>query len=347
MFLTFNNDFWDKLPPLQKEGVLYHEILHIAFSHLEMMENFADPKAANVAMDLEINQIVGRANLPSMGVFIEESPYKELGLTPNKGTKFYYDALMVEQKKGNKKVQQAIQNGPGNHNWGIMKGMSTQQKKLFKNQQKHILKEAVNDTGGPKAMGNLPGGLSRELEKLFERKPEVFNWKSFFRRYLGTMIDLERKKTHKRDSKRFGTGTPGLRTKRRKRVFVSVDVSGSMGMKEVAEGFEQLHYIWKAGAHIDVVTWDSAIQESFVYDGKPPNKVTGGGGSDIGLPIKEFNKKKRDYTFAVHFTDGFVMKSEPLYGKHLFIITSEGAKFDAGSNGNYTMIQIPKTIKDK
>lgn len=344
MFLTINEKFWDALPQNHKEGILHHEILHIAFQHLEMMETYPDMKTANVAMDLEINQYVGKQNLPKGTLHIDEGPYKELNLPKSKGSKFYYDALMSEQKKGNQKIKQAIQNGPGNHNWQQMNKMTSQQKKLFKNQQKHILKEAVNDAGGPKSMGNLPGGLSRDLAKLFENKPEVFNWKAFFRRYMGTIIDITRKKTHKRNSKRFDD-SPGLRTKRKQRVFVSVDVSGSMGMKEVAEGFEQLHYIWKAGAHIDVVTWDSAIQEQFVYSGKPPTKVTGGGGSDIGLPIKEFNKHKRDYTFAVHFTDGYVMNSEPLYGRHLFIITSSGSKFEPGQ-GNWTMIQIPKTVKE-
>jgi len=343
MFLVFNGNFWDKLQPHERKGLIHHEILHMAFMHLELMETFPDKKTANIAMDMEINQIVGKHNLPKGGVFIDESPYKELNLPKSKGSKFYYDVLIEEQKKGNKPLQQAVQNnGPGNHNWGNMGKMTTQQKKLFKNQQKHLLKEAVEETGGMKSMGNLPGGLSRMLEELLKKVPEVFNWKSFFRRYIGTIIDVRRKKTHKRVSKRFGDGTPGLRTKRKQRVFVSVDVSGSMGMKEVAEGFSQLHYIWQAGAHIDVVTWDSVIQEKFVYEGKPPTEVTGGGGSDIGLPIREFNKRKKDYTFAVHFTDGYVMNSEPLFGKHLFIITSEGSKFDAGSNGNYTMIQIPK-----
>jgi len=344
MFLEFNNDFWDALPAIQKEGVLHHEILHVAFQHLEMLENYPDMKTANVAMDMEINQLVGKANLPVGGVFIDESPYKELNLPTNKGTKFYYDVLIEEQKKGNKPVTQAVQQGgPGNHQWEQMSKMTSQQKKLFKNQQKHVLKEAVLDTGGPKNMGHLPAGLARELEKLFEKSPEVFNWKSFFRRYMGTMIDLSRKKTHKRNSKRF-EGSPGLRTKRKQRVFVSVDTSGSMSMKEVAEGFAQIDYIHKAGAHIDVITWDGKIHDRFVYNGKPPDKVSGGGGSNIGIAIKEFNERKRDYTFAVHFTDGYVHNDEPLYGKHLFIITSEGSKFDPGP-GNSTMIQIPKMTK--
>ena len=338
MFLMFNEGFWDKLTPVQREGVLHHEIMHIAYDHLSMLENYPDKKTANIAMDLEINQIVGKQNLPPEGSFIDESPFKELNLPVNKGTKFYYDTLVKEQQN-NEDLKEFIQagGGPGNHIWDVVEGMTSQQKKLFKNQQDHIMKEAVIETGGPKNMGSLPAGLQRALEKLFENKPEVFNWKAFFRRYVGTMIDLKRQKTHKRNSKRFGTGSPGLRTMRKQKIFVSIDVSGSVSQKELAEVFEQVHHVWKAGAHIDCITWDGDIQDRFVYDGKLPNMVHGGGGSNIGIAIEEFNKNKKDYTFGIHFTDGYVSNNEPLYGKHLFIITSEGQKFDPGP-GAVTMI---------
>lgn len=347
MFLMFNNDFWDKLTPAEREGVLHHEIMHIAYDHLSMLENYPDKKTANVAMDIEINQIVGKQNLPKEGCFLDEPPFKDMNMPANKGTKFYYDALVAEQQN-NPDLKDMIQNGgaPGNHLWEIVEGMNSQQKKLFQNQQDHIMKEAVIETGGPKNMGSMPAGLARRLEKLFEKKAEVFNWKAFFRRFMGTMIDLQRKKTHKRNSKRFGDGSPGLRTKRKQRIFVSVDVSGSVSLKELAEMFEQIDYVHRAGAHIDVVTWDGAIQDRFVYEGKLPEFVNGGGGSNIGLAIADYNKNKKDYTFAIHFTDGFVSNNEPLYGKHLFIITSEGEKFDPGE-GQVTMIQIPKTIKEK
>ncbi len=345
MFLLFNNDFWDKLTPQQREGVLHHEIMHIAYDHLSMLENYPDKKTANIAMDLEINQIVGKANLPAEGCFIDESPFKELGLPALKGTKFYYDTLVKEQQD-DPDLKEYIQGdgAPGNHIWEQVEKMTGQQKKLFKNQQDHIMKEAVMETGGPKNMGSLPAGMQRALEKLFEKKEEVFNWKAFFRRFMGTMIDLNRKKTHKRNSKRFGDGSPGLRTKRKQRIFVSIDVSGSVSMKELAEMFEQIHYVWKAGAVIDCITWDGKIQDRFTYDGKLPKMVHGGGGSNIGVAIADFNENKKDYTFAIHFTDGYVHNEEPLYGKHLFIISSEGEKFDPGA-GAVTMIQIPKTVK--
>ena len=344
--LFINPEFWGGLPENQRMGVLHHEILHVAFGHLMMSDVFPNQKLANIAMDLEINQYVDLNNLPDFVLSITKSPFKELNLAEKKGSKFYYDVLSQEIDKDPElmqKLMDALAKGAGNHeNWqGERDKMTQQEQVIFDSQQDYDMKEAVNDTGGPKNMGNMPGGIRRRIDDLFEEKPEVFNWKAYFRKFMGTIMDIQRKKTPKRESKRFA-GLPGLKTKKKVKVFVSIDVSGSVSMKELADVFEQIHYVWKAGAVIDVVTWDTIIHDRFEYNGKLPDFVSGGGGSYLGIAIKEYNAKKKDYTAAIHFTDGHVHNDIPLYGRHLFIITSEGTMFDP-SNGvnNYKMIQIP------
>lgn len=343
--LMINPEFWEKLPKNQRVGVLHHEILHVAFGHLQTSHLYPNKQLANVAMDLEINQYIKKEDLPDFVLHFDESPFKEKNFAPKKGSKFYYDALSTEADKDPeflKKVIQAMKAAGSDHSqWKNYDDLTPQEKVLFDSAMDHDLKEAVNDTGGPKAIGNLPGGLQRKLEELFEKKEEVFNWKAYFRKFVGTVLDIARKKTPKRDSKRF-SGLPGLRTKRKVKVFVSVDVSGSVSMKELADFFEQINYVHKAGAVIDVVTWDTVIHDRFEYTGKLPKFVSGGGGSYIGIAIDEYNKKKKDYTAAIHFTDGYVHNDKRLYGRHLFIITSEGQMFNPGDGEKYKMIQIPK-----
>ena len=63
--------------------------------------------------------------------------------------------------------------------------------------------------------------------------------------------------------------------------------------------------------------------------------------------IREYNKLKKDYTAAIHLTDGYISNSERLYGRHLFVITSNGTKFDPDpGNNSYRMFQIPKGKDD-
>jgi len=345
--LLVNPDYWKKLSSDQQKGILHHETLHVAFGHLQVMSRFPNRELANIAMDLEINQYIPKTQLHEEWLHLTQEPFKDLQLAPKKGSKFYYDAI-EEEMKNNKEFKQQMQSMMGNHGtdhgtWKDYEDMTSQQKKMFDNQQDHNIKETYKDSG-EKSMGNLPGGLARRLEKLFEKKPEVFNWKQWFRKFMGTIIDVQRKKTYKRPSKRY-PDMPGLKTKKRIKLFVSVDTSGSMGDKEIADVFEQIDYIYKAGAEIYVITWDTEIHDKFMYSGKPPKAVHGGGGSNIGIAIKEYDKNRKEYTAAIHLTDGWVSNDVPLLGRHLFIITSDGQKFDPG--GPHKMFQIPKDVKKK
>jgi len=50
--LSINEKFWEALSHVHHIGLLKHELLHIAFFHLTMHDNFADKELANIAMDL-------------------------------------------------------------------------------------------------------------------------------------------------------------------------------------------------------------------------------------------------------------------------------------------------------
>ena len=69
--LMINEEFWESLSPEHHIGLLKHELLHIAFFHLTIHNDFADPKLANVAMDLEINQYIDAQYLPDGGCTID------------------------------------------------------------------------------------------------------------------------------------------------------------------------------------------------------------------------------------------------------------------------------------
>lgn len=71
--LTVNPTFWDeklaytddrKKTRNHRMGILLHELLHVAFFHIQNRGRFLDKKLANIAMDLEINQYIPRDWLP-------------------------------------------------------------------------------------------------------------------------------------------------------------------------------------------------------------------------------------------------------------------------------------------
>ena len=53
--LVVSPKFWETLGDGCKVAVLKHELLHIAFKHLQMFDEYEDKTLLNVAADLEIN----------------------------------------------------------------------------------------------------------------------------------------------------------------------------------------------------------------------------------------------------------------------------------------------------
>jgi len=137
--LAINEHFWDSLTDAYRLGILKHELLHIAMFHLTTYHNYTDRKLANIAMDMEINQYIDEAWLPSAEMSKEEyddmcdlttkklkadfeaeiitkeeyaieagkipgrgifiKDYEELNLELKAGTRYYYDKLRQAKDK--------------------------------------------------------------------------------------------------------------------------------------------------------------------------------------------------------------------------------------------------------
>jgi hypothetical protein len=137
--LMVDEEFWGNLPELHKLGVLKHELLHIALFHLTTYHKYKDPKLANIAMDMEINQLIDENWLPGADMSKEDfeakynpvteslmqqlkddiidgktykaeiakipprgiliRDYADLNLEPNAGTRYYYNKLREARDK--------------------------------------------------------------------------------------------------------------------------------------------------------------------------------------------------------------------------------------------------------
>lgn len=137
--LIIGEDFWSNLTDDWQIGIVHHEILHIAFFHLERHSEFPDKGLANIAMDMEINQFIEEKYLPgfegtkedfdtkwdpiiesikenvisgkiSKEEYIKQSykvpprgvylkDFPELKMEAKKGTKYYYEKLSEAKDK--------------------------------------------------------------------------------------------------------------------------------------------------------------------------------------------------------------------------------------------------------
>ena len=148
-------------------------------------------------------------------------------------------------------------------------------KQLMQNNINTILKNTAEQV--EKMHGTIPGEFSELIEKLRKKKPEVFNWKAYFRRLLGSIYDVNIRSTRRKVSKRFEEAA-GIQHKKKVSILVAVDTSGSVSQKELQEFFSEIDYAYKAGARITILQCDTRINAIEEYDGKNIPEIKGRGG---------------------------------------------------------------------
>jgi predicted metal-dependent peptidase len=210
-------------------------------------------------------------------------------------------------------------------------------KQLMQNNINTILKNTAEQV--EKMHGTIPGEFSELIEKLRQKKPEVFNWKAYFRRLLGSIYDVNIRSTRRKESKRFSEAA-GIQHKKKVSILVAIDTSGSVSQKELQEFFSEIDYAYKAGARITILQCDTQINAIEEYDGKNIPEIKGRGGTDFNPPVDYYVKHKKEYASLIYFTDG----EAPLPTKHpqgmVWVISSVGYHQDFPGKTIY----IPKEI---
>jgi predicted metal-dependent peptidase len=198
-------------------------------------------------------------------------------------------------------------------------------KQLMQNNINTILKNTAEQV--EKMRGTIPGEFSELIEKLRQKKPEVFNWKAYFRRLLGSIYDVNIRSTRRKESKRFAEAA-GIQHKKKVSILVAIDTSGSVSQKELQEFFSEIDYAYKAGARITILQCDTRINGIEDYDGKNIPEIKGRGGTDFNPPVDYYVKHKKEYASLIYFTDG----EAPLPTKHpqglVWVISSMGCHQD-------------------
>lgn len=321
--LAINYEFWKSLSDECELAVLQHECNHIVFKHLTMQSDFPNKKHFNIAADAEVNSYI--ENLPPNAIKAEK-----YGLPPMCGTKWYYENIKEEDDEDD----------PGNHNWEDFQNLSDTEKQLINNQIDHIAKQTAEQV--QKTAGKIPAHLEGYIASLFKQKERIFNWKSYFRRMIGTILDVELKKTRKKESIRFPDAS-GLKHKRKSNICVVVDTSGSVSDKELCDFFSEIHHVWKAGASVTIIENDAAIGRIYQYNGKWDGKVTGRGGTVFNDAVDWFNAHRRDYNTVIFFTDGYADVNLNIMGESIWVITSDGCR----QNYPGKTLYIPKSHDDE
>ena len=320
--LVINPEYWETQDDIQQLNLIQHEVYHIVFQHMFMTLFFKNHEVLNVAADCEVNSYLQNLDntwiIPSM-----------FNAEPKLGTKTYYDIIMnqtppsLSQGGGDGNGSNGLPNTKDDHSsWGKeFQECSDAEKQLIQNQINSQIKTAAEQT--IKMRGTIPAEMQAIVDELFKPKPRVFDWKAYFRRMLGSIYDINIKKTRRKESIRF-PGAAGIKHKKKVSILVAVDTSGSVNDEELKDFFSEITYIYKAGARITILECDAAISANYEYTGKWTGKVHSRGGTDFQPVIDYYRKNMKDYAALVYFTDGECSIPNNVPRDTIWVITSAG-----------------------
>lgn len=376
IYLLFNEKFWDGLKKSeetrknnQRQFIMQHELCHVINEHCTGAWEWLikDKIIGNIAMDIFINQNLDwRKDMPkieegtkkgeNMGVLPDSFP--DLKLKWGEGTEYYYTELIKakEEKKssadkgepnkrgqagkgtsGDQSLDDMLEANEDVHaTWDeITQGMSENEKKLLEKSIQAALKEAVAST--EKARGTIPNYLKDNILSKLDIKLPVTDWKAVMRQIAGNSQKIEQYRTRKRENFRF-PDSPANRTKTKPKIAFAIDSSGSMGEKELQEGFNEIHHIWKAGVFVDILSWDTEVHDVAEYKGQREVKRVCCGGTHMSSAVEYVNSHRKEYDCLIIMSDGYVENdvTTPLIPS-LLVITSTG---NMGVNIKCKKIQI-------
>jgi predicted metal-dependent peptidase len=336
----------------ERVAVIKHEALHLLFRHLyRPLIQKGDAKLFNIAADLVVNQHVAPWPLPKTAITLRAFP--DMNLEANQTLEWYYEklkslnnAMQSGNSSGSPQSEQALQQAmaepqQGDHSFWFAGGgedfgesgpkgsgggsvlSESVRRAMEADLERHLLR--ARDHSASKGWGNLPAEIRTELDAIAERRKPQIDWKRTLRLFASSGYRTEVVATNRRMSKRFGT-FPGIRIRRKQRLAVVIDTSGSIGDDVLEVFFREIHGIWKNDAEVMVLECDADVQRTYDYKGKTPKAVEGGGGTSFDPALAWVsNPRNGSFDACIYLTDGFA--SEPDVRPRcpmLWVITANG-----------------------
>lgn len=340
--VVYSPKFVNSLSEAELEGVLIHEVFHLAFQHLdrlkEFKENKHDFKLWNISADIITNNHILSEGfvIPSQGIIPRNNSIKigNVGIDN-------ISSLMVEQvynllKKDDEnddEQQKGFDNHEHNENDDEQQTDNTQ---TTSNQKdwKEVLSEAV-------VYAKQRGDLSANTERLVGNlvNPEI-DWRQKLYKFITKQIPYDF--TYSLPSKKSiasGIYLPSS-LKEKIDVVVGVDVSGSLSKKEYDKFITEIIGLTKsfASLRLRLLSWDTEINDDLLFENgnfkKIENlKLGGGGGTDVDCFFRKINDDYPNTKVVICLTDGYFNKPKESLDKHIiWVLTPNGtdASIDDG-----------------
>ena len=357
--MVYNPEFFEKLTPKQRSGVLKHEFYHIIFEHVTgRLPSEGLTKMWNIATDLAINSHL-MDELPEAGCFPSREPFQNYPI--GQSAEFYFK-MLKEDEQFNKPQDGDGQQGDGDgqsgqgqqgnglpdslddhSGWGG-EHLSEEQRQALKDVATERLKQAVKDAVDEiNSTGRGWGTIGADTRKAIQDfiTPKV-DWRKVLRYFIKTSQRADKTSTVRRVNKRFPYIHAGKKTNRQAKIAISIDQSGSVDDGMLALFFSELSALSKY-AEFTVVPFDTQVSEQNVFVWKKGKKRTwervSCGGTNFDAPTKWVNE--RDFDGHIILSDLEAPKPKPSKCQRMWATTPKYAE-NPYFNTNERIIVIDK-----
>ncbi|MEM9071857.1 MAG: VWA-like domain-containing protein [Myxococcota bacterium] len=310
---------WEAASEATRLASLRHELVHLTLRHPLRSRDYSNLEVWGAACDLVVNQLIDPRDLIAP-LLIEDFPELERGLTADA----YYRALLPDWDTYCTREHvhgwgQCAREGGSHERWRDFAEMPSGVLSVLDTNVEQLLLTTVR-RACRRGWGPLPSALVQVLSALGQ--PPELPWRRLLRLFIAQSGRTYIKNTIARPSKRYGT-TPGTKVRRRHKLTVAIDTSGSVRDEEIATFFSEIYAIWRRGTTVHIVEADADVARAYPYRGVTPKQVAGRGGTSFDPAIAWSNEHRSDG--LVYFTDGFAPK--PLVASRcplLWVTTSDG-----------------------
>lgn len=336
--MVYNPEFFEKLTPVQRTGVLKHEFYHLIFEHVTgRLPPEGLTKMWNIATDLAINShLIGE--LPDGGCIPQQAPFQDYPL--NQSAEYYFNMLKEDEQfkqdpedgDGDGSGSGDPQDGQGSglpdslddhSGWGDDVDQAT--KEIAEQRLKEDLKQVVDEMNSSgKGWGTVGASVRKQIQDFITPKVD---WRKVLRYFIKTSQRANKRSTVKRINKRFPYIHAGKKVTRRAKIAVSIDQSGSVDDGMLALFFSELSSLAKY-ATFTIIPFDTDVAEDKIWEWKQGKKHTWErvlqGGTDFNPPTEYVNAQ--DFDAHLILTDLCAPKPKPSKVQRAWVTTPQHAE---------------------
>ena len=312
--LYYDSAFITSISELEREGVLAHEVLHLALLH-PFRCGEKNRMIWNIAADLKVNDSLGsRFKLPGNSIMPEYGEWKCANAVikdiPNKTTEEIYRELMKQAFKIPIFMLDLIPGSGGKKDKDGNGSKDNEGKVLNPQEMRNLMEEWKERLQGviSQLKGDIPSGIKREV---FDLENPQLPWFRIIKERFGS---ISRVKNWGRPNRRYlPCDFPGVVKNKGLKAVVCFDTSGSMSKENLTKAVTELWGIAKTFKHIEitVLSGDAEVASSFVLKNENKEKLkkiklVGGGGTDFRPFFKWVEKNVRSLIDCmIILTDGY------------------------------------------